>query len=122
MKKFTDFFREAEANEVASMATRMKMKASMRKNKAKIALGRKKAAKKLASPEQLKQRAIKQAKNFLIKKMLKDKSKGDLGMSGRKELEKKLAKKKGAIAKIAKKMLPMVKAKDRAKLKKNKGE
>jgi len=54
--------------------------------------------------------------------MLKDKSKGDLGMSGRKELEKKLAKKKGAIAKIAKKMLPMVKAKDRAKLKKNKGE
>ena len=122
MKKFTDFFREAEANEVASMATRMKMKAAMRKNKAKIALGRKKAAKKLASPEQLKQRAVKQAKNILIKKMLKDKSKGDLGMSGRKEIEKKLAKKKGAIAKIAKKLLPLVKKKDRAKLKKNKGD
>jgi hypothetical protein len=122
MKNFTDFFREAEANEVASMATRMKMKAAMRKNKAKIALGRKKAAKKLASPEQLKKRAEKQAKNILIKKMLKDKSKGDLGMGARKEIEKKLAKKKGAIAKIAKKLLPMVKAKDRAKLKKNKGE
>ena len=94
----------------------------MRKNKAKIALGRKKAAKKLASPEQLKQRAVKQAKNILIKKMLKDKSKGDLGMSGRKEIEKKLAKKKGAIAKIAKKLLPLVKKKDRAKLKKNKGD
>ena len=122
MKTFTDFFREAEVDEVASMATRMKMKAAMRKNKAKIALGRKKAAKKLASPEQLKKRAEKQAKNILIKKMLKDKSKGDLGMGARKEIEKKLAKKKGAIAKIAKKLLPMVKAKDRAKLKKNKGE
>ena len=68
MKTFTDFFREAEVDEVASMATRMKMKAAMRKNKAKIALGRKKAAKKLASPEQLKKRAEKQAKNILIKK------------------------------------------------------
>jgi len=122
MKTFTDFFREAEVDEVASMATRMKMKAAMRKNKAKIALGRKKAAKKLASPEQLKKRAEKQAKNILIKKMLKDKGKGDLGMGARKELEKKLAKKKGAIKKIAKKLLPKVKAADRAKLKKNKGE
>ena len=54
--------------------------------------------------------------------MLKDKGKGDLGMGARKELEKKLAKKKGAIKKIAKKLLPKVKAADRAKLKKNKGE
>ena len=48
-------------NEAMTMATRMKMKAAFRKNKVKIAIGRKKAAKKLASPEKLKQRAQKQA-------------------------------------------------------------
>jgi len=101
---------------------RMKAKINFRKNKAKIALGKKKAAKKLASPEKLKSRAEKQARNILIKKILKNKDKGDLSFAGRKEIEKKLAKKKGAIKKIAKKLLPKVKAADRAKKKGNAGK
>lgn len=95
---------------------RMKMKIAFKKNKAKIALGRKKAAKKLASPDQLKKRAEKQARNLLLKKILKDRSKDDLSFAQKQEIEKKLDKKKGAIKKIAKKLLPSVKAKDRAKL------
>lgn len=97
---------------------RMKMKIAFKKNKAKIALGRKKAAKKLASPDQLKKRAEKQARNLLLKKILKDRSKDDLSFAQKQEIEKKLDKKKGAIKKIAKKLLPTVKAKDRAKLQK----
>ena len=97
---------------------RMKMKIAFKKNKAKIALGRKKAAKKLASPDQLKKRAEKQARNLLLKKILKDRSKDDLSFAQKQEIEKKLDKKKGAIKKIAKKLLPVVKAKDRAKLQK----
>ena len=97
---------------------RMKMKIAFKKNKAKIALGRKKAAKKLASPDQLKKRAEKQARNLLLKKILKDRSKDDLSFAHKQEIEKKLDKKKGAIKKIAKKLLPTVKAKDRAKLQK----
>ena len=103
--------------EAASARTRMKMKIAMKKNKAKIALGRKKAAKKLASPEQLKKRAEKTARNMLLKKILKDRGKEDLSFSGRQDIEKKLDKKKAAIKKIAKKILPSIKAKDRAKLK-----
>lgn len=99
---------------------RMKMKIAFKKNKAKIALGRKKAAKKLASPDQLKKRAEKQARNLLLKKILKDRSKDDLSFAQKQEIEKKLDKKKGAIKKIAKKLLPVVKAKDRAKLQKGK--
>ena len=95
---------------------RMKMKIAFKKNKAKIALGRKKAAKKLASPDQLKKRAEKQARNLLLKKILKDRSKDDLSFAQKQEIEKKLDKKKAAIKKIAKKLLPTVKAKDRAKL------
>ena len=116
MKTFKEF---ADQDEAMSMATRMKMKAAFRKNKTKIALGRKKAAKKLASPDQLKQRAVKQARNLIIKKILKDKGKGDLSFAARSELEKKVSKKKGKIMKLAKKLLPAVKKADKAKLRKD---
>ena len=106
MKSFKEFH---QTDEAMSMATRMKMKAAFRKNKAKIALGRKKAAKKLASPEQLKKRAEKQARNLIIKKILKDKGKADLSFAARSDLEKKVARKKGKIMKLAKKLLPQVK-------------
>jgi len=101
-------------------AQRQKAKATFRKNKAKIAIGRKRSAKKLASKEKLQGRAEKQARNILVKKILKDKDKSDLGYSARAGIEKRLAKKKGAIKRIAKKLLPQVKKADRAKLKKNK--
>jgi len=117
MKTFKEF---ADQDEAMSMATRMKMKAAFKKNKAKIKLGRKKAAKKLASPEKHKARAQKQAREIIIKKLLKGKSKGDLGFAARTDLEKKVDKKKGAINKIAKKLLPQVKKMDKLKLKKNK--
>ena len=117
MLTFKEF---SHTDEAVSMQTRMKMKAAARKNKAKIALGKKKASKKLASKEQLKKRAENKAKGLIIKKILKGKSKADLSFSARSDLEKKMKKKKGAIKKIAKKLLPAVKQADRAKLKKNK--
>lgn len=127
MKSFKEFEAElsedsGDFSEAMSLAHRMKMKAAFRKNKAKIALGKKKAARKLASPEKLKSRATRQAREILIKKLLKNKKKGDLSYSARAGIEKKLATKKGAIAKIAKKLLPSVKKKDRAKLKSKGGD
>ena len=104
--------------EAATMAQRQKMKAAFRKNKAKIALGRKKAARKLADKETLKKRAEKQARNILVKKLTKDKSKDELSYGQRQSIEKQLDKKKAAIKKIAKKLLPKVKQADREKLKK----
>ena len=104
-------------NEALTLAQRQKMKQAFRRNKAKILRGRKKAAKKLASPEKLKARATKAARTLLMNKILKNKDKADLSFSSRAELEKKLAKKKGAINKIAKKLLPRIKKADREKLK-----
>jgi len=121
MKTFQQFEKEnsesPDLSEAMTMAQRMKMKQAFKRNRAKIMLGRKKAAKKLASPEKLKIRANKQAREILIKKILKDKNKADLSFSGRQALEKKIDKKKAAIAKIAKKLLPGIKLKDREKLK-----
>jgi len=121
MKSFKNHVEETsespDLSEAMTMAQRMKMKQAFKRNRAKIMLGRKKAAKKLASPEKLKIRANKQARDILIKKILKDKSKADLSFSGRQALEKKIDKKKAAIAKIAKKLLPGIRLKDRDKLK-----
>jgi len=118
MKSFKEFTEEWQ--EAFTMQQRIKAKATFKKNKSKIELGRKKAAKKLASPEKLKARAEKQARNMIAKKILKDKDKEDLGFAGRQGLEKQLDKKKGAIHKLATKLLPSIKVADREKLRKNK--
>ena len=116
MKTFKEFTQQDEA---MTLATRMKMKQAFRKNKAKILRGRQKAAKKIASMDQLQGRAQKQARNILLKKILQGKDKSELSFAARAAIEKKLEKKKNAIKRIAKKLLPSVKKADRDKLKKN---
>ena len=115
MQTFKEF--SSLPSEAVTMATRMKMKAAMRRNKSKIKMGRKKAAKKLASPEKLKKRSRKAAREVIIKKLLKDKRKADLSYAARQDLEKRVAKKQGAILRIAKKLLPKLKVKERERLK-----
>tara|TARA_B100000780_G_scaffold234179_1_gene174507 strand:- start:2926 stop:3294 length:369 start_codon:yes stop_codon:yes gene_type:complete len=119
MKNFDEYIID-KLDEAATMQQRLKMKAAFRKNKSKIALGRKKASKKLADKDTLMKRATKQAKDAIIKKLTKGKGKGELSFAQRQSIEKKVDKKKAAIAKIAKKKLPDVKRADKAKLKKNK--
>ena len=120
-KTFVEIYEETLVDEALNIQQRMKMKQSLRRNKAKIQLGRKRAARKMASAEVLKGRANKQAKNIIIKKILKNKQKGDLSYGGRVNLEKQVAKRKGAILRLAKKLLPKVRQKDRTKLQ-NKGK
>tara|TARA_B110000211_G_scaffold232519_1_gene296460 strand:+ start:3217 stop:3771 length:555 start_codon:yes stop_codon:yes gene_type:complete len=125
-KKVKAAFNESiETNEIAlvealNVQQRMKLKQSMRRNKAKIAMGRKRAARKLASPEKLQKRAEKAARTAMVKKILKDKDKSDLSYAARKGIEDRLSKKKGQIKTMAKKLLKTVRIKDREKLQKNK--
>ena len=119
-KQFVEIYEETSLDEALNVQQRMKLKQSLRRNKAKIQLGRKRAARKMASAEVLKGRANKQAKNLIVKKILKNKQKGDLSYGSRVNLEKQVAKRKGAILRLAKKLLPKVRQKDRTKLQ-NKG-
>ena len=120
-KQFVEIYEETSVDEALNIQQRMKLKQSLRRNKAKIQLGRKRAARKMASAEVLKGRANKQAKNIIIKKILKNKQKGDLSYGSRVNLEKQVAKRKNAILRLAKKLLPQVRQKDRTKLQ-NKGK
>ena len=120
MKKIDDMINDV-LDEVMSKMVRMK-KARMMKVKGKqIARKRKIAMKRKANPEKLKKRAMKKARDIIAKKILKDKDKSDLSIAGRETLEKKLAKKKAVIAKIAKKILPKIRSAENERLAKKRG-
>ena len=115
MKKIDDMVNNV-LDEIMSKMVRMK-KARMMKVKGKqIARKRKIAMKRKANPEKLKKRAMKKARDIVAKKILKDRSKSDLSISGKENLEKRLAKKKGVIAKIAKRILPNVRKAENERL------
>ncbi len=99
-------------DEALTRQQRMAASRRMKKLARKIQIGKKKAAKKVASMDKLKVRANKQARELLLKKMTKGKGKDQLSLARRQELEKKLDKKKAVIAKIAKKLLPKVRKKE----------
>jgi hypothetical protein len=111
---------EHEVDEALDAKQRMAKKMAMKKNKAKIKIGKKKALKKVANPEKLKKMAMKKARDMIAKKLVKGKSKSDMGMAQKQGLEKKLDKKKSAIKKLAKKILPKIKKANKEKVKKHK--
>ena len=120
MKKIDDMINNV-LDEIMSKMVRMK-KARMMKVKGKqIARKRKIAMKRKANPEKLKTRAMKKARDMVAKKLLKDKDKSNLSISGKENLEKRLAKKKAVIAKIAKRILPKVRKAENERLAKRKG-
>ena len=114
---------EDEVKEVLTIQQRVKLKQAIRRNKAKIQMGAKRARRKIADLDTLRKRSIKQAKNVLIKKFLKNKSKSDLSYAARGALEKKMARPgmKNAVQRMARKLLPQVRQKDRNKLRKPSG-
>ena len=115
MKQIDDMINDV-LDEVMSKMVRMK-KARMMKVKGKqIARKRKIAMKRKANPEKLKKRAMKKARDIVAKKILKDKDKSDLSISGKENLEKRLAKKKAVIAKIAKRILPKIRKAENERL------
>lgn len=110
---------EKDVDEALTLAQRLKMKSIFRKNKAKIKLGQQRARKRFATPEKLQRRAEKKARDVLTKKITKGKGKAELSFGQRQNIEKQLDKKKGAIKRIAKKLLPFIRKKDRAKFTKS---
>ena len=103
---------------VLSVAARKKRAMAFKKAKSKIMRGRKIAAKKMASPEKLKLRSRKKAIEIIRKKVAgaKGLDYNNLGPSEKMAIDKKVEKKKGAIAKIAKKQYQGVKKAEKERL------
>ena len=110
-------FLESSDEFVEAMTLQQRQKAKMRMKKLapRIKIAKAKAAKKVASMDVLKKRARLAARNKIVKKLTKDIPKAELSYARRAEIEKKVAKKAGAIEKIAKKLLPQIRKKEMAK-------
>ena len=105
-------------DEIMSKSARMKRSRMMKSKGKQIARKRKIAMKRRATPEKLKSRALKKARDIITKKILKDRKKSELSIAGREALEKKLNKKKTVIKRIAKKILPKVRGAESERIKK----
>ena len=106
-------------NEAMSLAARKKL---ARKSKSKLKRGMKKRIKKMKkkrSNSDLQKAAIRQAKNILIKKMMK-KAPSELSIQQKMKFSEKIAKKPGKIQKIAKKIFPKLKQAEIDRVKKMK--
>ena len=103
---------------VLSVAARRKRAMAFKKAKSKIMRGRKIAAKKMASPEKLKLRSRKKAIEVIRKKVAGAKGTDykNLSPSEKMSIDKKVEKKKGLIAKIAKKQFQGVKKAEKERL------
>ena len=97
MKTIDDMINEV-LDEVMTKMARMKRSRMMKVKGKQIARKRKIAMKRKANPAKLKTRSMKKARDIVAKKLLKDKDKSDLSISGKENLEKRLAKKKLVIS------------------------
>lgn len=102
-------------DEALSVQQRRKLAISLKKNKAKIARGRKIAARKVANMDTLKKRARRQARKAIVKKITKGIDKSELSVARRAEIEKRVDKMGSKIDRIAKKLLPQVRKSELAR-------
>ncbi len=99
---------ESEQDEALNVAQRLQRGRSMKKAKARIAMGRKRAARKMAPKDKLVKRARRAARTAILKKLTRDVPKGELNFARRQEVEKRLDKMKSRIDRLAVKMFPAV--------------
>lgn len=102
-----------QLNEVLSMSQRRKRSMQMKRLSKRIALARKRAMRRTPSMDVFKKRARKQAINSIKKRLTRGQDLSDISPARRADLEKRIAKMKGRIDRIAMKLLPKVRKADR---------
>ena len=101
------------ADEALDFRQRRQRSISMKKNKAKLAMGRRRAMSKAASKDVLMKRARRAAIKQLFTKFSKGKSKDDLPASRRQEIEKRIGKMKPKVDRIAKRSMKDIRKREK---------
>jgi DNA invertase Pin-like site-specific DNA recombinase len=104
-----------QLDEVLDTAARFKRRQSFIRRRARIALARKIQSKRLATPERIKKRAKLRAKSLLIKRLFQGRSRSDIPLSQRAQVDKKLAMLKGAVNRLSTKLIRRVRQDDIAR-------
>ena len=116
--KFTSELTRQLQLEVLNMQQRRAIGMRMRRLAQKIARTKARKKKRMKTNDQLKTKAMKQARAILFKKMSGGKAASELAMGASIAIGKKLDKKKGVIQKLSKKLFPKVKKGEVERLKK----
>lgn len=106
MKEFHSFY------EALSIAQRYEKRKNFIKNKAKIRRGREIKRRRFAKPEALKKRTALLARNIFARKITGGKNRNQLHYAQRGAVDKVLDKRRSAILKLAKRLLPGVRKKE----------
>ena len=123
MKSFKEFSQDEKLveqynTEALNFLQRLQKSRIMKRIRHKIQRGAKLARRKIVSdPDKLMKRAIKQQRTNIAKKLLKGVSLSSISVARKIEIGKKLDKMKGRIYKLAKKLLPSIRKKEKNKLK-----
>ena len=104
-----------QLDEVLDTHQRFKKRQSFIRRKARMSLARKLQSKRLASNDRLKARAKNRAKALLIKRLYQGRSRSQIPISQRAQLDKRMAMLKGAVKRISTKLLRRVKQDDVAR-------
>lgn len=102
-----------DTNEALNFTQRRAKARQMKKIKAKLAMGKRRMAKKPADANRLMKRANKQARNKFFTKLSKGKSRAEVPASRKQEIEKRLDKFAPRIQKLARRMLPSMRKLDK---------
>ena len=123
MKSFKEFSQDEKLveqynTEALNFLQRLQKSRIMKRIKHKIQRGAKLARRRIVSdPEKLMKRAIKQQRLKIAKKLLKGTSLSAVSVARKIEIGKKLDKMKNRIHKLAKKLLPSIRKKEKNKFK-----
>ena len=123
MKSFKEFSQDEKLveqynTEALNFLQRLQKSRIMKRIKHKIQRGAKLARRRIVSdPEKLMKRAIKQQRLKIAKKLLKGTSLSAVSVARKIEIGKKLDKMKGRIYKLAKRLLPSIRKKEKNKFK-----
>ena len=123
MKSFKEFSQDEKLveqynTEALNFLQRLKRSRIIKRSIAKIQRGAKLARRRIVSdPEKLMKRAIKQQRLKIAKKLLKGVSLSAVSIARKIEIGKKLDKMKGRIFKLAKRLLPSIRKKEKNKFK-----
>ena len=83
---------DTNVDEALNIQQRMKRSRLMKRMKSRIAIGRKRASRKMANKKTLEKRSLRQARNELAKKLTRGIPKSELTFARKKEIEKRLEK------------------------------
>lgn len=100
-------------DEALDVSQRRKIAIRMKRLAPRLKIARDKALRKTPTMDKIKKRAKKQARNQMFKILTKGKTRGEVSLARRKEIEKKLDKLNPRIERIARKMIPNVRKLDR---------